>query len=266
MNLPRSVRFKRENVILVGVIPGPAEPKHDINSYIEPLVEELLALWSGVTMRIHSVTGISTRAVRGALLCVGCDLPAGRKLCGFLGHSARLGCSKCFKEFPGSVGTMNYSGFERAQWPRRNDSTHRESVQKILQGKNKQQQSTLESTLGCCFSSLLKLPYFDAPRMLIVDPMHNLLLGTGKHMLQLWIKHSVISTAQFAALQDCVDGMVAPSDIGRIPHKIASVFSGFTADQFKNWIVMFSIPALYGILLSAGGILYWLAEYCARGI
>ena len=248
MNLPRSVRFKRQNVILVGVIPGPSEPKHNINSYIEPLVEELLALWTGVAMRVQTVAGISNRPVKCALLCVGCDLPAGRKLCGFLGHSARLGCSKCLKEFPGSVGTMNYSGFERTQWPIRDNDTHRESVRKILQGKSKQQQNTLESRLGCRYSSLLKLPYFDAPRMLIIDPMHNLLLGTGKHMLHLWVMHKVISTAQFDSLQDCVDAMVVPSDIGRIPNKIASGFAGFTADQFKNWIVVFSIPALHGIL------------------
>ena len=39
MNLPRSMRFKRENVILVGILPGPSEPKHDMNTYIEPLVD-----------------------------------------------------------------------------------------------------------------------------------------------------------------------------------------------------------------------------------
>ena len=49
-------------------------------------------------------------------------------------------------------------------------------------------------------------------------------------------------------LQEFVDNMVVPSDIGRIPHKIYTGFSGFTADQFKNWITIYSIPALYGIL------------------
>lgn len=42
MNLPRSERFKPENVFLVGVNPGPHyEPKHNINSYLQPLVAEL---------------------------------------------------------------------------------------------------------------------------------------------------------------------------------------------------------------------------------
>ena len=41
LNLPRSIRYKRQNVILFGVIPGPSEPSLSINSYLLPLVREL---------------------------------------------------------------------------------------------------------------------------------------------------------------------------------------------------------------------------------
>lgn len=41
LNLPRSLRFKPENVIIVGIIPGPSEPKLTINSYLKPFVKEL---------------------------------------------------------------------------------------------------------------------------------------------------------------------------------------------------------------------------------
>ena len=40
LNLPRSVRYKRENVIIVGIIPGPNEPSHNIDSYLQPLVDD----------------------------------------------------------------------------------------------------------------------------------------------------------------------------------------------------------------------------------
>ena len=30
LNLPRAIRYKPENIILVGIIPGPKEPKHTI--------------------------------------------------------------------------------------------------------------------------------------------------------------------------------------------------------------------------------------------
>ncbi|OAD72418.1 hypothetical protein PHYBLDRAFT_102450, partial [Phycomyces blakesleeanus NRRL 1555(-)] len=41
-NLPREERFKPENVILVGLMPGPKEPKtKEINHYLKPIVDKL---------------------------------------------------------------------------------------------------------------------------------------------------------------------------------------------------------------------------------
>jgi len=39
-NLPREEHYNNENVILIGVIPGPREPKKEMNSYLHPLVDE----------------------------------------------------------------------------------------------------------------------------------------------------------------------------------------------------------------------------------
>lgn len=89
MNLPWTLRFRQENVILVGLIPGPREPKRDINPFLVPLVEELQALLDGVEIYIQSLS--KSVLVRCVLLCVACDIPASRKVCGFLGHSASLG-------------------------------------------------------------------------------------------------------------------------------------------------------------------------------
>ena len=50
-NFPRSERFKRENIIIVGIIPGPHEPSKTINSYLSPLVDELNQLWVGIVMQ-----------------------------------------------------------------------------------------------------------------------------------------------------------------------------------------------------------------------
>lgn len=96
LNLPRSVRYSTENVLLLGVIPGPKEPELTINSFIDPFVDELLKLWDGILMQ--SCNGAVL--VRGALICVACDIPAARKICGFSGHNSRCACSKCLKVFP----------------------------------------------------------------------------------------------------------------------------------------------------------------------
>ena len=48
LNLPRSLRYLRENMILAGIIPGPNELSLHINSFLEQLVAELNRLWKGV--------------------------------------------------------------------------------------------------------------------------------------------------------------------------------------------------------------------------
>lgn len=52
LNLPRGVRNKQENVILIGLIPGPHEPRHDLNTYLTPLVTDLQKLWKGIELNV----------------------------------------------------------------------------------------------------------------------------------------------------------------------------------------------------------------------
>ena len=98
LNLPRNVRYKMENVIIVGIIPGTKEPKLTMNSFIGPLVKELNSAYKGWCIPTNHPI-LKTVIVRLCIGCVTCDIPATRKLCGFFGHSAKLGCNKCLKQF-----------------------------------------------------------------------------------------------------------------------------------------------------------------------
>ena len=249
MNLPRNIRFKRENVILVGLIPGPHEPSHNINSFLDPLVDELISFLDGVQLNVHGYVG--KKNIRCVLLCAACDIPAGRKVCGFLSHSAKYGCSRGLKAFPGNVREgMDYSGFNRDLWPKRSLEAHKESVRKIQMCITKSDIGKVESETGYRYTAFLRLSYFNPTRMLIVDPMHNLFLGLAKfHLKVLLIGRNMISESELETLQHRVNHTIVPSDIGRIPHKIASSFASFTADQFKNWVIYFSPIALRGILV-----------------
>lgn len=200
LNLPRSERYKISNVHLVGLIPGPTEPRLNLNSYLEPLVDELKLLWnSGITVRVGSDRTISVRA---ALLCASCDIPAIRKTCGFLGHHAKLGCSKCTKVFSynETQRAVNYAGFE--DWPLRLEQDHRRQAQETLDQVTPTKRAEKESLYGTRYTALMLLPYFNCVKFHVVDPMHNLFLGTARHMVKnLWIKQgneeSIISKAQF---------------------------------------------------------------------
>ena len=83
-NLPRSKRFLRKNVILVGLIPNmQKEPR--TNTFLKPLVDDLLIAWND-GFELISCDGLMN-IHKAVLLCVGCDIPAARKLCGFLGNN-----------------------------------------------------------------------------------------------------------------------------------------------------------------------------------
>lgn len=247
MNLPRNLRNKQENVILVGIIPGPHEPHHDLNTYLKPLVSDLLKFWHGVELNVPCLN--STKKISCALLCVSCDLPAGRKVCGFLSHSAHMGCHRCLKKFVGGVGSMDYSGFDRDKWKLRSTDEHKQVASKLRTAKTRAARDVIESTTGYRDTKLLQLPYFDAARMLVVDPMHNLFLGSSKHYMKaIFIEDGFITKDKFDLIQRRVDACIIPPDMGRILHKISSSFGSFTADQWKNWVVYFSPLVLHDIL------------------
>ena len=98
------------------------------------------------------------------------------------------------------------------------------------------------------YSVLFELPHFDIVRYHVVDPMHNLFLGLAKHTTKQWSDLGVLSNRDFIEIQDRVDSMCVPSKIGRIPRKIASNFFSFTADEWKHWILLYSVFALKNIL------------------
>lgn len=136
MNLPRSIRFRSENVIIAGLIPAFKKEPHSINSFLNPIVSELEMLWKGV--RLDSSLFDSSYVFRAALLCVSCDIPAARKCCGFKSHAARLGCHKCMKIFPGDFGEKrDYSGFDRQNWKPRTKQSHNLYARRVKNEANK---------------------------------------------------------------------------------------------------------------------------------
>ena len=111
-NLPREERFKPENVILVGIIPGPKEPSLTIDSFLQPLIEELKEMFTeGFSVLTPYNTTIQMRL---AISCITCDIPATRKVCGFLSHNANLGCNKCYYNFADNKEV--FSIFDRSKW------------------------------------------------------------------------------------------------------------------------------------------------------
>ena len=259
-NLPIHLRNRPENIILVGIIPGPSEPHLTVNSYLAPLQQELNKGWNeGFVMKLPDHGGGAREVpVRIALTCVACDIPAARKVCGFLGHRVTLGCNKCYVRFKqmkdADSAWTNYAGFDTTQWTPRTNEDHRHRCEMIYEefqrSNTKTVLQTAESQFGLRYSTLLELPYFDPIRYTIVDPMHNLFLGTGKKVMEVWLSpsSSVLSKKDLKAIEEGIQQFVIPDGVGRLPLNITSHFGGFTADQWRNWITIYSPILLWGIV------------------
>ena len=70
---------------------------------------------------------------------------------------------------------------------------------------------------GARYSELHRLPYYDPIRMHTIDPMHNLYLGTAKHVFVTWINIGVLSSKNLSEIDARMNNIKLPTDIGRIP-------------------------------------------------
>ena len=79
-----------------------------------------------------------------------------------------------------------------------------------LKQLQKAKKKEMERKVGCRYSELLRLPYYDCIRFVIIDPMHNLLLGTAKHMFQTWTDKGILKPKDLKEIQDYIDHTVVP--------------------------------------------------------
>jgi len=100
LNLPREERHKKDNLFVIGVFPGGTEKNLNLNSLLRPFVDEMKELHpkrGGVRMATHEVPEGHNVAV--VCMMAVCDLPAGKKLAGFVNHNGDYGCSRCDKKW-----------------------------------------------------------------------------------------------------------------------------------------------------------------------
>ena len=250
-NLPRDVRFKKENMLTLGLLPGPKEvKKHRMNHFLAPIVDELLELWNGYDLPVSN-----GKRIRVAVICCSSDIPAARKLCGHI--SALAACHRCYKRASRNsddtgkkVRKVNYGGFEDMDyWFRERDlNEHRQNAKEWRKCRSDDERRRHVSTTLARWSEMLRLPYFNPIRHLVVDPMHCLFLGISHWIIKrLWIDNKKLSKTDLEIIEKRANDMKLPADLGRIPNKISvgEGFSGFKADQWKNFTLIYAIPLLW---------------------
>jgi len=249
-NLPRSERFKPYNILTLAVIPGPNEPRlHEINNYLYPVVNQLNQLWNGYNIKTHEYN--NGRFVRGAIIGCSSDVPATRKLCGFI--SARVACYRCYKTANFVNNQPNFGGFtDFDEWfIERDISIIREKAGDWKKCITEDSRKAHVSQHHVRWSEIYNLNYFNPVRHCVVDPMHCLFLGVAKWIItKLWIGEGILDDAKLKIMQKRADEIKITSDLGRRPVRIATGdgFSNFTADMWKTFIMIFAIPITWDFL------------------
>lgn len=175
LNLPPHLRYRPENICLVGIIPGPNEPSlQEINHLLRPLIDEMLVLWHSGVRLSRTALHTSGRLIRAAIVPLICDLLALRKTAGFAGHSSKHMCSFCLLT-KGNINDLN------RPWPSRTWKEHLDIATRWCNAKTEKERDTLFEKHGVRWSELLRLPYWDPTRFAVVDAMHNLFLGELRH-------------------------------------------------------------------------------------
>lgn len=193
LNLPRSIRYKEENIYLVGIIPGPHEPSlHEINYLLTPLVDELLEFWDPGFFYSHTPAHPEGRWIRCALVPLVCDLPASRQMCGAAHYTSECFCSYCWQELK-DINDLDYS-----KWEPRTMDCHRMAGESWLRAPTKAKRDSIYAEFGTRWSELLRLPYWDPVKFTVIDPMHGFYLRIiAHHCREIWGMDSSLPDAEF---------------------------------------------------------------------
>ncbi|OAD70080.1 hypothetical protein PHYBLDRAFT_115470, partial [Phycomyces blakesleeanus NRRL 1555(-)] len=100
-----------------------------------------------------------------------------------------------------------------------------------------------------CWSELHCLQYFDIVCCTIIDPMHNLFLGTAKRMMERWLADKLIDDKKLIAMQKAVKKVVLLPDYMSLGTKIAKGFPYMKADEWISWCHVYSPIVLRDMLL-----------------
>jgi len=142
---------------------------------------------------------------------------------------------------------QKYPGCKKVQGQ---SEEHKQNALKTLEAQTPTEWNIVELNTGSRFTELMHLVYYDCIRFSIIDPIQNLLLGTSKRILQSQWMDNYLCRKVMIAIQQNLDNCITQSNFGRVPRKLQSEFSSLTADEWKNWTILYSLICLHNILPS----------------
>ncbi|EMD34886.1 hypothetical protein CERSUDRAFT_75776 [Gelatoporia subvermispora B] len=246
-NLDTNLRYRVENLILCGLTPGPHElTAEELQHLMDEFVSDLLDLYrNGITVK--TLLHPDGRLVRVVIVCQSCDHPALCRMSGFADHS----CNTCFCtqcHIPRAK-LSTQDGLSIGAFPPRSGEAHRNHAEAYQQLSTSSERDEFFQAHAARYYAMSRLPYFDAVRMSVIDPMHNILLGVIKtQWYDTWIVTRTLrertSTKKVPRELDQVHDYLAqfemPAWVGRLPRDVGYPAGGsLTSDEWKAMALVY---------------------------
>ena len=141
----------------------------------------------------------------------------------------------------------DYSGFQFAEWIPRDGEQHKRLARETRTLQNITLRKNAESAHGVRFSEFFNLPYFDPIEGHVVDPMHNLLLGTAKRVFCVWIERGLLEDKDIDEIDKLANELGKKTELGRTT-KSMKLYKTMKAQEWKNWVLVYSLFCLRNVL------------------
>ena len=152
----------------------------------------------------------------------------------------------------GASGKMSFYSNSIKSFPHRTDKEVWKAMNIYKNATSKTSAQVLSQKSGVMYRELVRLPYFDMVQNLLIDPMHNILMGLESDIGEVLISNSneMMTHKEIEILASRLNALRVPYVVGRLPMTMLEKLSahGLKAQQWKNFIVTYAWVCLWNIV------------------
>lgn len=241
-NLPRSERFKHENMAKQFLPEHPSAETASMDSYVFELAKMLTELvTNGLDVPFPTPQNPNAKKhihVRLGHICA--DTPAAAKLCGFLAHNAIRFCHCCNAKaisiahlfpntkplIPGKAEPITLDYLKRSAAAYKGAASY-DAAEKLA------------SSSGFRWAPLQDIPHFNVIERTVIEPMHALFLNSAKLVADLFCSFFKPSDID-SAIRECAHHL--PAGFPTFPVHFSKHIKSMTAFEMMIWTCFLADP------------------------
>ncbi|KAJ7454114.1 hypothetical protein FB451DRAFT_1049806 [Mycena latifolia] len=169
LNFPIHLRYLFENMCHLGTGPGPYSPSVGrLNPFLALAARDFLEFWEPGVFYTRTHKYRMGRRAKGMMIPLAADMLAARAAAGFTSATSRLFCIGC------GIDIQHIEEFDPTKWASRSHEEHLRNAYAWLNAASSKEQEKLAKQHGARFTPFLELPYWQAVRYVLTEPMHAL--------------------------------------------------------------------------------------------